>query len=231
MREPATLRPELQLAAETGARLIAGVDEVGRGALAGPVTIGVTVLDVAALSEQVDDNGVWPVLDGVCDSKLLTPAARRRWRPEIQQAVAAWSVHHGSVATIDSAGITTAMAQAGRSAIDDVQEQLGHQLDLIILDGTHNWLSSGLPEGDVQSPIHTMRKADTVSLTTAAASVLAKCTRDALMAELAVDEPSYDWASNKGYGSPAHRAGLESTGISSQHRRSWNLGVTALPGL
>ncbi|NLS10081.1 ribonuclease HII [Nesterenkonia sp. MY13] len=216
---PATLLPELALARETGARLIAGVDEVGRGALAGPVSIGVVVVDLDALPEEVKPAGVWTKLDGVRDSKLLTPAARTRWHPQICEHASAFSVQHSGPETIDAEGLTRAMSAAGRAGLTEVERQLGRELDMVILDGIHDWITGGA------SPrVRTMAKADTRALSVACASVLAKVERDELMTELDSEYPQFGWASNKGYGSAAHREAIRLGGPSVHHRRSWNLG-------
>lgn len=106
---------------------------------------------------------------------------------------------------------------------------LAVQPDLVLLDGSHDWLTR--PPVDlfadaaefVAPPVTTRVKADLTCASVAAASVLAKTTRDALMVELAQDHPEYDWAANKGYASPAHQAALRSLGPCVQHRRSWNI--------
>lgn len=222
MPENATLLPELALVAETGARYIAGVDEVGRGALAGPVSIGVSVLDMAdpALQEVSAETGVYDRLDGVRDSKLLTPTARTRWSPVICEHAAAYSVQHRQAEEIDAVGIGAAMRSAGLAALNAVEQRLGARLDAVILDGSHDWLTGGT------SPrVRCMVKADIRCLTVACASVIAKVERDRLMEELAQDHPEYGWHSNRGYGSAAHREALTSIGATPFHRRSWNLGI------
>lgn len=228
MTTNATLLPELALAAETGARLIAGVDEVGRGALAGPVSIGVVVIDLDALPPQVlsAGTGIWPQLHGVRDSKLLTPAARTRWQPAICDHASAFSVQHGPCQAIDAHGLTSAMGTAGRAGLHQVQAQLGREVDMVILDGIHNWLGSQL-----SPPVRTVPKADVKSLTVACASVLAKVARDQLMVELGAEHPEFGWESNKGYGSAGHREAIRSAGPTPHHRMSWNLGLSTLPGL
>lgn len=226
----ATLLPELALLAETGARRIAGVDEVGRGALAGPVTVGVVVIDLEKLAEEqiLPATGVWPPLEGVRDSKLLSAAAREKWQPVIREHVAACSVQHSGPDEIDERGITAALGAAGRAGIAEVQRQLavtgGPGVDLVLLDGVHDWLQTDVP-------VRTMAKADTAALSVACASVLAKVERDSLMIRLAAAHPEFGWESNKGYGSAAHRESLRTLGPSRHHRRSWNLGLEPLPGL
>ncbi|NDK30715.1 ribonuclease HII [Nesterenkonia haasae] len=222
----ATLLPELALAERTGSRFIAGVDEVGRGALAGPVTVGIVVIDLHKLPNEVRSSGtgVWQALDGVRDSKLLSAPARTRWKPSICQHAKAFSVQHSAPQTIDAAGLTSAMGAAGRAALASVHEQLGRPVDHIILDGIHDWIQA-------EVPVTTMAKADTKSLSVACASVLAKVERDGLMTELAGEHPEFGWESNKGYGSVAHRAAILTRGPTTHHRQSWNLGLETLPGL
>ncbi|GFZ89385.1 ribonuclease HII [Nesterenkonia alkaliphila] len=223
----ATLRPELALARETGARLIAGVDEVGRGALAGPVTVGVVVIDLDALPAEViaAETGVWPVLDGVRDSKLLSPGMRKSWHPSICEQAQAYSVQHSAAELIDAAGISAAMGAAGRAGLAEVTERLGRPPDVVLLDGIHNWLQA--PE----VPVRTMAKADTLALSVACASVLAKVERDGLMEDLAAAHPEFGWESNKGYGSAQHREAICQLGPTAYHRQSWSLVKPALPGL
>ena len=222
MPENATLLPELRLAAATGSRYIAGVDEVGRGALAGPVTIGVSVFDMAdPLLQQVSaETGVVEHLDGVRDSKLLTAKARTRWSPIICEHAAAFSVQHRQAEEIDAVGIGAAMRSAGLAALNAVEQQMGTRLDAVVLDGSHDWLTGGTSER-----VRCEVKADVRCLTVACASVIAKVERDRLMEELAVDHPEYGWHSNRGYGSAAHRQALATSGVTPFHRRSWNLGV------
>lgn len=222
MPENATLLPELTIAAETGARYVAGVDEVGRGALAGPVSIGAVAFDLAdpELAVVSRTTGVWPTLDGVRDSKLLTPKARARWAPICRQSAAACTVQHRQPAEIDAMGLGPAMRAAGLAALRELEERLGVALDAVVLDGSHDWLTAG------SSPrVRTMVKADVRCLTVASASVIAKVERDTLMGQLAADLPHYGWESNRGYGSATHREAIRLHGPSVHHRRSWNLGV------
>lgn len=222
MPENATLLPELAIAAGRDVRYIAGVDEVGRGALAGPVSIGVVVFDLLApvFAETPRASGVCPPLDGVRDSKLLTAKARQRWHPQICEHAAAYSVAHRAPREIDSLGINGALRAAGLSGLNAVEVQLGRPLDAVILDGSYDWLTHGA------SPrVQTMVKADIKALTVACASVLAKLERDRLMEELAAEHPGYGWDSNRGYGSAGHRSALLELGATAQHRLSWNLGI------
>jgi ribonuclease HII len=215
--------------------LIAGMDEVGRGALAGPVSVGVVVVDEVCRSAPV----------GVKDSKLLSHQVRERLVPKIRGWATAYAVGHASPAEIDRFGIMVALRFAGTRALD----ALPVVPDLVLLDGNHDWLTDpqrvgllGLVEDDPDwlagpacgnpvrpcIPVRTMVKADMVCSSVAAASVLAKVERDAMMVELAVTMPGYAWELNKGYSAPEHFAALASRGATTHHRRSWRLpGVLA----
>ncbi len=216
-RKP-TLRVERALQRD-GYRVLAGMDEVGRGALAGPVTVGVVVIDESSRTAPT----------GVKDSKLLTPAARARLVPPIRRWSRAYAVGHASPAEIDEVGIIAALRLAGRRAL----AQLPLVPDLVILDGNHDWLTDPAQVGllalttEVATPpVTTMIKADLKCSSVAAASVLAKVTRDDLMVEHSGAHPAYALADNKGYSAPEHLAALSRHGPCELHRRSW-----ALPGV
>ena len=204
-----------------GARLLAGMDEVGRGSLAGPVSVGVVVVDVSTRSAP----------KGVADSKLLAPAARTRLLPALNRWGLARAVGHASAAEIDEIGIIAALRLAGTRALTEVAAVVG-PVDVVLLDGSHNWLSRPAQadlfslddELDVPAPrVHMLVKADRTCASVAAASVLAKCERDAMMVRLAGEHPAYRWDENKGYASPEHVAALREHGPSVLHRRSWRL--------
>jgi ribonuclease HII len=204
-----------------GHRVLAGMDEVGRGALAGPVSVGVVVIDETCRSAPV----------GVKDSKLLTPLARGRMVRPIQRWARAYAVGHASPAEIDEIGIMGGLRLAGMRALATVAAG-GLVPDLVILDGNHDWLTPpdelGLlafaHEGPPSvPPVRTMIKADMKCSSVAAASVIAKVERDALMVGLDGDHPVYGWAVNKGYAAPEHMLALEAHGPCVQHRRSWRL--------
>nr|WP_281373309.1 ribonuclease HII [Kineococcus aurantiacus] len=207
-----------------GHTLVAGIDEVGRGALAGPVSVGVLVVDAATRTAPA----------GLRDSKLLTPAARDALTPKVQRWAVAWAVGHTEPAEIDAVGITAALRLAGRRAL----AQLPVAPDVVILDGNHDYLSDprepsllddlGGPAWD--APLVTTRiKADVTCAAVAGASVLAKTTRDALMAQRHELFPHYGWAGNKGYSAPDHLQALALHGACEQHRRSWRLPGVAVP--
>ena len=222
-RKP-SLRVERALQRE-GHRLLAGMDEVGRGALAGPVSVGVVVIDDVCRSAPV----------GVKDSKLLSYQMRERMVPKIQRWATAYAVGHASPGEIDQYGIMVALRLAGTRAL----AALPVVPELVILDGNHDWLTdpervgllSFLESGAALAPcvpVRTMVKADLFCSSVAAASVLAKVERDAMMVALAAEVPGYAWELNKGYSAPEHCAALRCRGPSVHHRRSWRLpGVVA----
>ncbi|MFD1212789.1 ribonuclease HII [Arthrobacter sp. GCM10027362] len=221
MTKDATLRFERSFAAD-GHRFVAGADEVGRGALAGPVSVGMVVVDTAGVKH----------LKGVRDSKLLAPANRELLVPRIRSRAAAWAVGHATAAEIDEFGLTAALRLAGTRAWLQVCAVV--RPDIVILDGNHNWLSpaqatlfDALGAADdgtgCDAPVRTRIKADLQCLSVAAASVLAKVERDAMMARLALEHPGYGWEVNKGYATEAHRAAILAQGACEFHRRSWRL--------
>jgi len=203
-----TLRHERILMRE-GARLVIGMDEVGRGALAGPVGVGLSIVDEHTRTAP----------EGLKDSKLL-PEAKRE---ELQPKVARW-VRHGAVGLasnerIEQIGIIAALGLAARRALDVIREQ-GVDLTgaVVLLDGSHDWLS---PAIDGALPVVMRVKADRTCAAVAAASVLAKVHRDRLMIEKDAVHPGYLWTSNKGYASSDHYAGIDKFGPSVLHRWSW----------
>ncbi|MDR0627986.1 MAG: ribonuclease HII [Bifidobacteriaceae bacterium] len=207
-----TLEAESALLA-TGYETVGGMDEVGRGALAGPVCVGVVVVD--------SQTPLAP--PGLADSKLLSPAQRLNLIPALTRWAADHSIGWASAEEIDRHGIVAALRLAGHRALD----QLLRTPSVIVLDGKHNWLS---PPPDLFSepsqPAWLVRmkvKADRECASVAAASIFAKVARDQRMVELAVEFPEYGWQANKGYGSPAHLEALSHFGPVHLHRQSWSL--------
>ncbi len=205
----------------SGARLLAGVDEVGRGALAGPVSVGIAVVD---LQDQT-------LLADVRDSKLLKVADRERLMPLVRDWSVASAVGHATAPEIDALGIIGALRLAGTRAWLAVLAT-GVTPDVVLLDGSHNWLSPVAqaslfdeePTGDAcEAPVHTLVKADMQCLSVAAASILAKVERDTLMRDLHDEYPAFGWDVNKGYGTAAHKDALRNDGPTPHHRVSWQL--------
>ena len=201
------LRVEKQLMRD-GVTRLAAMDEVGRGALAGPVTVGVVVVTT----------GIGRVPAGLADSKLLTPQMRQALVVPIRRWVAEYAVGHAGADEIDAVGIIAALRTAGRRALG----ALSGPVDAVLLDGNHNYLRESVEE--ICHPIvHVRIKADLTCAAVAAASVLAKTERDAILTGLSPSYPVYGFAENKGYGTPEHVAALREHGPSVVHRRSWRL--------
>jgi ribonuclease HII len=192
---------EEELLFATGALTVAGVDEVGRGAWAGPVSVGVAVVTAASLA-------VLP--PGVADSKLLSPLARERLFDPLAAAVAAYAVGHASPAECDELGMTSAQRLATTRAF----AQLSLDVDAVIVDGRTDF--TGQPR------VRAIVGADRRCIAVAAASVLAKVTRDRLMIELGPSYPEFAFEQNKGYPSPHHLDALARIGLTDMHRASWS---------
>ena len=186
---------------QEGVLRVAGIDEVGRGALAGPVCAAALVLPV--------QNDLQLTLRGVRDSKQMTPAAREHWAVRLCETALAWGVGFASAQEIDQIGIVPATRLAVRRAL----AQLAFEPQHLLVDYLE------LPE--VSLPQTALVKGDARSLSIAGASVLAKTARDGLMRQLDEQYPGYGLAVNKGYGTLAHRQALARLGMSAIHRRSF----------
>jgi ribonuclease HII len=182
-----------------GHEVVVGVDEVGRGAWAGPLSVGAAVLP--------RDRRVYKIRD----SKLLTEAEREALFARIAGWCAAWAVGHASQEECDGLGMSAAQKLAARRAIDGLG--LAAEPDAILVDGTWDFVAGGKARRLV--------KGDRTCLSIAAASVLAKVVRDRLMRAESEHFPAYDFDRNKGYPCPRHKAALAAFGPSSIHRRSW----------
>lgn len=213
-----TLEVERQLH-EAGARFVIGCDEVGRGALAGPVAVGLSLVDA----------GVGPFPEGLRDSKLLAENRRTVLAPLARDWSLYAAVGLATPAEVDELGITVCLGLAARRALVQLHEAgASIALSVVLLDGHQDWLNPALA-----SPLNviTRVKADRDCASVAAASVIAKVHRDQLMIEQDALMPGYGWASNKGYGSAAHMAAIRDLGPTDFHRRSWLKGEDELPGL
>jgi ribonuclease HII len=186
-------------------RTVAGVDEVGRGAWAGPVTVCAAV------------TGLRRAPEGLTDSKLITPKRRTKMAAVLADWVTSFALGHASPEEIDDLGMTAALRLAAERALGGLPERP----DAVILDGKHNYLG-----GSWQ--VRTVIKGDQSCVAVAAASVIAKVRRDAAMAELDAEYPPFAFADNAGYPSPVHRAALEELGPTVLHRLSWSY-LDALP--
>ena len=183
---------------------VAGLDEAGRGALAGPVYAAAVILPVGS-------DGLAEALAGVRDSKQLTPRKREQLAPIIQMRALAWSVGWADSVEIDQLGIAPASRLAFCRALEGLRTPAEH----LLLDYFR------LPELELAQTA--LVKGDQRSLSIACASILAKTARDAFMRAEEVQFPGYGFAQNKGYGTAKHRAALELLGPCPLHRRSFNL--------
>lgn len=196
-----TLEVELALHAR-GHRFVAGLDEAGRGAWAGPVVAAAVVL-------PLDRSDLECALDGVRDSKQLSPLARERLLRVIHQTALGVGVGVSAPAVVDREGVVPATRRAMRQAL----VRLSPQAECLILDHVH---LKSVPLPQIAFP-----KADARSLSVAAASIVAKVTRDCLMGLLDERYPGYGFARHKGYGTAAHRAALVDLGPTRIHRMSF----------
>ncbi|KIC49906.1 ribonuclease HII [Tateyamaria sp. ANG-S1] len=188
--------PDFEIEARIGGR-VAGVDEVGRGPLAGPVTAAAVVLDPDAIPEGLDD------------SKKLTARKREAvWGAILESADV--SVAHASVREIEELNILRASHLAMTRALDGLRNRPDHAL----IDGTM------LPR-DLTLPATPVVRGDARSLSIAAASIVAKICRDRIMVDLAQQHPGYGWETNMGYPSKSHRLALENLGVTPHHRRTF----------
>jgi len=190
---------------------VAGVDEVGRGPLCGPVVAAAVILPGSPRVLRPT------VFDGIRDSKAISPRKREKMAEVIRSqcvigvgVVEAWE--------IDAMGILQATFLAMRKSIDALPEIPDH----VLIDG--NMVPQGL-----SCPASAIVKGDATCLAIAAASIIAKCHRDAIMAELALSHPQYGWERNSGYGTREHRFALREYGPTRHHRRSFHWGIDDEP--
>lgn len=193
---PPSLRYE-RAAWDEGAAVVVGVDEVGRGAWAGPLTVGAAVLP--------RDRRV----NGVRDSKLLTERRREQLAGRLAEWCETWAVGHASAEECDELGMSAAQRLAARRAL----EGLGVRADVVLVDGSWDFVGGGVTR--------TIVKGDQSCLSIATASILAKVTRDRIMRAEAPSFPAFAFDDNKGYPCPRHQTALQGYGPTSIHRRSW----------
>ena len=191
--------PDFALEKEAGG-VVAGVDEAGRGPWAGPVVAAAAILDPDTLPHHVQEP-----LD---DSKKLTAKVRDRLFDALTGNIYQ-GVGIASVDEIDTQNILAATMLAMQRAVHN----LPVQPDIALVDGNR--------APDLSCPVRTVVRGDGLSLSIAAASIVAKVTRDRIMAELALKHPGYAWDRNAGYGTKAHREGLDRFGVTEHHRRSF----------
>lgn len=197
---------ERAIAVECGVSLVAGADEAGRGALAGPVFAAAVQLPPPTVLNQETFNQ----LQGVRDSKLLSPEARNRYAALIRDHAFSWTVAYSSAEFIDQFGILSAT----RHAMTEAVGQLVPPAQAVLVDGPLRLVNLNLPQWPVV-------RGDRQSLTIAAASILAKVSRDRYMIDLGEQYPDYGFARHKGYGTAEHLAALGRLGPCPEHRRSF----------
>lgn len=210
-----TLQTESRLF-ERGNRFVIGIDEVGRGAIAGPVAVGLSLLD-----SKNPSLSSWP--EELQDSKLMTANKREAIVQELSNWLTDYKVGYASSSEIDQIGISQSLRLAASRALnqlfesDEIKRTLVSDGCMILLDGSHNWLGKHAAGLEVANQV----KADASCVSVASAAVLAKVERDALMEKLDADYPEYGLASHKGYASKAHIEALRSHGPSAIHRLTW----------
>lgn len=182
-----------------GGGVVVGLDEVGRGPLAGPLAVGAVVLPES------------PLIEGLNDSKQLSPERREAIAEQVKHDAIAWCVEYVAPAEIDALGMSACLRRAFSRALAHV-EQMGARADVVLVDG---------------NPLHidprevNVVKGDAKCASIAAASIIAKTERDALMCELANRYPEYGFDQNKGYGSKQHADAIRQHGLSPVHRASF----------
>ena len=198
---------------------IISCDEVGRGALAGPVVVGATIFDAAAARRRVPD--------GLRDSKLIPEPRRADVAARVADWVPASGLGWASAQEVDQVGIMRALGLAALRAIEALPQHadLDPHEGIVILDGNHDYIS---PAGGWAYTVRPVIKGDRDCASAAAASVLAKVARDTHMVTLHAEAPVYEWDHNKGYASQSHRDAILEHGISRHHRASWAFEGTTL---
>ena len=186
-----------------GMGICIGLDEVGRGPLAGPLTVAGVILP---------EN---PRIPGLNDSKQMTPRQREEVAATIHEKALCSVIHHVPAAEIDARGMADCLRMAFSHAVEHIEEQ-GFKADALLLDGN----PLGIDEREIS-----IVKGDSRCACIAAASIIAKVARDALMVELDADYPEYGWARNKGYGTKEHQDALRTYGLTEHHRVSFCSGI------
>ena len=180
-----------------GHRTVVGIDEVGRGAWAGPLSVGAAVVPKTSRVYKIRD------------SKMLTEPEREALFDRVADWCVAWSVGHASHEECDQLGMSAAQRLAARRALDG----LGIEPDRVLIDGNWDFVGGGRTSLIV--------KGDVTTVSISAASVLAKVTRDRIMRLEAENYPAFNFEGNKGYPCPVHKAALQAWGPTTLHRRSW----------
>jgi ribonuclease HII len=198
--------------------IVIACDEVGRGALAGPVAVGATAVDATDARRRVPQ--------GLRDSKLVPEARRADVAARAASWVSASGIGWASAAEVDEVGIMRALGLAAIRALDALRASgVDVEEGIVILDGNYDYITAAGARGLTVQPVI---KADRDCASAAAASVIAKVARDAVMTNLHDDLPAYQWARNKGYASLEHRRAIDEHGLSPHHRASWAIAPATL---
>ena len=208
-RTTPTLDLERALLTEQDVDVIIAVDEVGRGALAGPVTLG-----AVAIAASTGD-----APEGVRDSKQLSAAQRAQLAPKVAAWARVSNVVDVPATRIDDLGIVRALGEGALSVVSALAGEHNDDAVIVLLDGHHDFLTPAGGEWRVRTVI----KGDASCASIAAASIIAKVHRDQVMKDLHLELPHYGWERNVGYGTEEHRRAMRAHGVSEHHRRSWRL--------
>jgi len=200
---------ERGLLAKSSAQIVIAIDEVGRGALAGPVTLGAVAIDA--------HTGGAPA--GVRDSKALSAKRREFLVPAIHEWARASAVVDIPASRIDHVGIVQALGEGAAAVAAIVALACADAPAVVLLDGHHDFLT---PVNDTWQ-VHTVVKGDASCASIAGASIIAKVHRDAVMRDLHHEHMAYGWDRNAGYGTTEHRRALQEHGVTSYHRTTWRL--------
>jgi ribonuclease HII len=186
---------------DKGIKIVCGIDEVGRGCFAGPMVAAAVALDKD-----------FPV-EGIADSKLLTPKKRNELSEIIKEKALCWSIVEIEVDYLNEHGLT----QSTQKAFIDCVQQLAHTPEFILLD------AFAIKDSEYADKQKAIVKGDQISVSIAAASIIAKVYRDELMERLDIDYPGYSFAVHKGYGTKSHREAIKKLGLSPLHRTCFKL--------
>lgn len=215
-----TLRLERSLLSQ-GLPAVVGIDEVGRGALAGPIVVGAVAVDVTCRSTPT----------GVRDSKLLSRRQREAIEPAIRRWAAAIGIGECSAQEVDAFGVVGALRTATLRALKDLPYD---RVPMVLLDGSHQFIEPGENVVDgcsvVIEQFRCAPKADNKWSSVAAASILAKVARDAQMFGMSAEYSDYHWHRNMGYATEEHLSALRALGPCQHHRLSWRLPTLAPAG-
>ena len=220
MKEAPTTQLERVLL-HKGSSIVIGIDEVGKGAWAGPLMIGAAVLSRDVIAS--DDASA--LMGGARDSKQLSEMRREEMFDHVAAACAAWSIGYVTHAECDALGMNAAQRLATKRAIESLAKQIDVSKATAVIDGRWDFVSPHI------SQVVTQVKADASVLSVSAASVLAKVSRDRMMREYSNDYSLWSFETNKGYPCPKHRTALQGYGPSALHRTSWAFMENFVPWL